>query len=131
MENEKSFTEYQLMLKDKLNELDKLQHLKSRVFDISAELETMSTRLIELSKVLSPNSSSLKIGNKKPRNQETKDIENELYATMQSGTHVTRKLIQKTYPDLQNYDYNNLLSRLKIRQDVKSAKDGGVVRLYI
>lgn len=54
----------------------------------------------------------------------------ELYEKMITGLQVTAKIIENTYPDLDNKQVSYILVLLKKQKGVQVAKDGKRIRLF-
>jgi len=90
------------------------------------QLKKLGDDLHALSKEIDPfqSTSRSEYGNQK-------EILEELHAKLLSGVHVTRKLVETTYPSLTPNQLVYIMATLQKLEGVKKTKDGREVRLFI
>ena len=116
-------------VKNLKSENTKLSLLKDRL-DISQKyMEEIETLIAKIKDELFP-TFKIKIRNRTKRSSKIKEVLEECNTAIMNGTFITKSFLQTTYPDLEYYDYNNIMTRLKKLPGIDSTKDGKHIRLF-
>lgn len=108
-----------------LKENERLNYIKGVYHEIAKELLDISEKIKEISLKLDP---VITVKSKRNATVDYEEILQDLYAKIQSGTHITKELIESAYPEANAY---YIMNKLKDMKDVKFVKDGRNGRLYI
>lgn len=117
---------------DELKELarmgQKFEIMRTAYNQTSDRLMSISQELTEMAKGINPliqtkTRSDVRI----PR----KEIVNELYELMSKGTQITKELVEKAYPNMNQDAIGNTMYALSKMPNVVKAKDGQKVRLFL
>lgn len=110
-----------------IKENDRLNIIKTNYIQYAITLKSMGETLIKLAKEIDPVQTMTK---NKVRILKKEYIK-EFYNLLLNGTQITRKLIEATYPELDDSDLNYILTAIGLLPHVDKVKDGQCVRLFL
>jgi regulator of replication initiation timing len=116
-------------LKELVEENQRLKFTKEQHKDVVSKLQNMVETMQEIIKALNPVVSIKIVGRAKPGAMD--NLLKELYGMMVNGDHVTRQKIEMLYPNLDGQKPQYVMGKLQVMPNVKKAKDGTKLRLFI
>jgi len=118
-----------------LEENKKVQFNKQQQVEYSNELikikEILTEQLRKIDNLANNLNPTIKLKIRHSNGINFKELSEAMYILMEKGTQITIELLTQTYPHLENFQVYNILNHLKKMPQVKQAKDGKKVRLFI
>ena len=119
------FSKYMKDLQEKANRYDKLS---LKYVKVSASLIDLAKELQKLAAELDP---VLTVRTRETSNINYKELSEEVFKLMQSGTHISSTFLANTYQNLSYSNVQYLFQLVSKLPSVKTRKDGRMVYLFV
>lgn len=115
-------------IKELITENERLRNVKQTHDELLSCIEECQVALGRAVALLSPKKIRMRSSN---ADYNGRAITNNLYDKMNHGLYVTRGLIRAAYPNVPDASIGNILTQLESMPNVKKAKEGRIIRLYL